>query len=203
MHTLRILTALTLAASLTACLPASGDGDGGGGDPDTGASGDAGAPAEDTGSSEDAGPGEDSGAPEDTGGDPAAIPTEADALFTWLQEGGYEGWPAESAVHASTGPHGRVRTFIGPSLEASLLAESAEHPVGSASVKELHDGDGLLGWAVMVKTQAGPAADSWYWYEVFSTTSGANPVADGQGVSLCTGCHASGADYVRTPYPLQ
>jgi hypothetical protein len=72
-------------------------------------------------------------------------------------------------------------------------------------VKELY-GNGtttVTGWAVAVKT--GVRSDDgagWYWYEVLSTRAGASPVADGNGVSLCTGCHAGGKDYVLTP-PLR
>jgi cytochrome c553 len=206
---LRRLTAAALLATLTACVPAGEDGPGV--DPnvgeDTGGSG-----GDDTGGAQDAGGEQDTGGGEvdagggaqDAGGGPVAdVPTDGAAMFTWLQRGEYEAWPAESGVHASTGPHGQVRTFINPTLESSLQAESAEHPVGAASVKELYRDAEVFGWAVMVKTQAGTGGESWYWYEVFSTTDGSNPVADGNGVGLCAGCHSAGVDSVLTPYPLQ
>ena len=31
----------------------------------------------------------------------------------------------------------------------------------------------------------------WFWYEVTSTTDGSKPVATGNGVPLCLGCHAA------------
>ena len=209
---LRRLTALALTATLTACVPAGEDGSGG--DPivdeDTGGTGgadtgngggdDAGGGGEqDTGGGGEA----DAGGGEEDTGDGADVPTDGAAMFTWLQSGEYESWPAESGVHGSTGPHGQVRTFINPTLEASLQGDAAEHPIGAASVKELYRNDAVFGWAVMVKTETGTGGDSWYWYEVFSTTDGSSPVADGNGVGLCAGCHSAGNDHVLTPYPLQ
>jgi hypothetical protein len=69
----------------------------------------------------------------------------------------------------------------------------------------MFDGDGdLQGWAVMVKTSEDSAnGKGWFWYEVTSTTSGADPVAIGNGVQLCQGCHFIGKDFVLTTYPLQ
>lgn len=128
------------------------------------------------------------------------VPVEATALSEWLNAGSYSDWPAESANHASTGPHGEVRTFFNDALVASFDAGNANHPVGSASVKELFDGmGGAIGWAVMVKVAEGNDASSWYWY----LESGGSVTADGEGVPTCEGCHVSGTDRVLTPYPLQ
>lgn len=159
------------------------------------------APTEDMGTPEEdmATPPEDMGTP--MMGD---VPTDGDALFTWLQAGSYLEFQAESAVHQSTGPHGRVRTFFNQTLVDSYNAGNTNHPVGSAAIKELHDANGLDGWAVEVKVaDTGSGGDDWYWYEIFSTTSNANPVADGTGVGLCANCHSGGTDYVLTPWPLQ
>lgn len=129
-------------------------------------------------------------------------------LRTWLDERRYADWQAESAPHASLGPHfGRVRTFFNESLFASLEAGNGEHPQGSAVVKELYgNGAEVRGWSVMIK-QA-PTSDggaNWYWLEVFDTSI----FADGPNAGICTGCHTSNfrgltnRDLVLTPFPLQ
>jgi len=134
--------------------------------------------------------------------DDQAPPTEADALATWLAEGRYLAWAAESAPHPGAGPHfGVVRTFVNDALFDSLTAAQAQHPPGAAAVKELYgrSGDTVLGWAVMTKLQADSAAgQGWYWYEAFGTFA-----SGGVGLSICTGCHADGRDFVRIPFPLQ
>lgn len=137
----------------------------------------------------------------DANGATEAVPTNADALFAYLQAGSYEGFAAEPAVHASSGPHGQVRSFFNASLAASLTANENAHAVGAATVKELHSSQVLSGWAVMVKTGAGSTANDWYYYEVLSTTDESEVVADGAGVSLCANCHAGGTDYILTSFP--
>jgi hypothetical protein len=74
-----------------------------------------------------------------------------------------------------------VRIFVNDTLDASMKAGSASHPVGSSAVKEMYDGDGdLQGWAVMQKTQAdSEGGKGWFWYEVTSTTDGSSPVGIG------------------------
>lgn len=135
------------------------------------------------------------------------VPSNAAALFPFLQARAYDQFAVESGIHASSGPHGgNVRTFINDALADSLAAGNEQHPAGAATIKELYQSDGstLNGWAVMVKTDADSAGgQGWYWYEIFSTTDSANPVVDGNGVGLCTSCHSSGDDYFRSPYPLQ
>lgn len=130
------------------------------------------------------------------------IPSEPDALLSWLQGGGYVEWDAESAVHAGAGPHfGAVRTFLSEELVASLSAGAAQHPAGSATVKELYGGgDTLRGWTVSIKLEADSAGgEGWYWYEWYDDAV----LADGAGLGACTGCHAAGDDYVLIPFPLQ
>jgi hypothetical protein len=148
----------------------------------------------------------DDGDPLRVDGDAAAgfeIPV-GDALHPWLVARGYQDLPAESAPHASSGPHGRVRTFLSPGLAASLAAGNESHPRGVGAVKELYDGDDVRGWAVEVKVEESSAGGAgWYWYEVFGTAANAEPVVDGTGADGCTGCHGRGADYVRVPFPLQ
>jgi len=115
----------------------------------------------------------------------------------------------ESGRHPTRGPHTKigwpVRVFLGPNLDASLKAGNTTHPAGSAAVKEMYDGSGKLqGWAVMVKTTADSAGGKgWFWYEITSTTDGSKPVATGNGVPLCFGCHFTGRDFVLTDYPLK
>lgn len=148
--------------------------------------------------SEDMGAEEDMDAGEDMGKDPLEAPIDKDALFAWLQSRAYEQYPNDGMIHPSNSAHGgAVKVFFNEALDASVKANSAAHPKGSVSVKELYNADmsQLRGWAVSIKTQddSGDRGQGWYWYEVFSTTSGASPVAAGQGVGLCAGCHSGAA----------
>lgn len=132
------------------------------------------------------------------------VPATADKLFPYLQAGTYQAFPAESAPHASAGPHGQVRTFINPILEGSLAAGDASHPVGAAAVKEMYSGDALVGWAVYVKTQGETdGGNGYYWYEVSSTTDPGQVVAEGNGAPACISCHAAGQDFTLSAFPLQ
>ncbi len=141
------------------------------------------------------------------------VPTDADALFVYLQEGGYQEFAHEEERHTSMGPHPdpqvreshTVIAFFNSALDASLQAGNEAHPEGSAAVKEFYDADGeRTGWAVSVKTQAESATgQGWYWYEVTSVTDGSSPVAAGNGVALCWGCHSSGNDFVLSRYPAE
>lgn len=140
----------------------------------------------------------------------SVVPVTKDKLFSYLQAGSYNGLAAkESGSHPTRGPHTKfgwpVRVFLGPKLDASLKAGNTSHPAGSAAVKEMYDGSGKLqGWAVMVKTAADSAGGKgWFWYEVTSTTDGSKPVAAGNGVPLCFGCHFTGRDFLLTDYPLK
>ncbi len=165
-----------------------------------GAAGQAGA----SGGADQAGAGQGGGA--GAGGAPEPpVPATKDELFAFLKAGSYKGFAGESKVHASTGPHSNVRTYLNAPLVASLQAGSSSHPQGSAAIKELYSGNQLIGWAVDVKT----AADSqngagWYWYEVFSTTDGSSPIISNAGPNFCSNCHKNGgSDFVLTPFPLQ
>ncbi len=140
----------------------------------------------------------------------SVVPTDQSALFRYLREGSYKNFAAkESASHPSTGPHTKVglpvRVFIDPKMDASLKSGNESHPVGASIVKEMYDAERKLqGWAVMVKTAADSAGGKgWFWYEVTSTTDGSKPVAVGNGVPLCFGCHTAGNDFVLTGFPLK
>ena len=138
---------------------------------------------------------------------PPVPPIDKTGMFNWLKAGHYKGWKKESSIHAATPVHSaNARVFINNTLDSSLAGGSSNHPLNSVSVKELYSASNVLrGWAVMVKTQPSAGVANWYWYEVLSTTSGANPVAAGQGqaASICTGCHTAGKDGFLTKYPLQ
>jgi hypothetical protein len=138
-------------------------------------------------------------------GDPTSTPqrppTDADALSSWLEDEPYVAWEAESSIHPSTGPHfGNVRTWINDATAAGLEAGDAELEVGAATVKELYgDGQTRRGWSVSVKIEAGAGGGGWYWYELYD----GDVLADGQGLSVCVGCHEAGTDSVLTPFPVQ
>jgi hypothetical protein len=138
------------------------------------------------------------------------VPTDQDELFRYLKSGAYKEFAAqETDRHPTIGPHTNVgwpvRVFLDPVLDDSLAAGNESHPMGSSAVKEMYDDDGdLQGWAVMVKTEEDSAGGSgWFWYEVTSTRSGDDPVATGNGVPLCFGCHFIGRDFVLTNHPLR
>ncbi len=147
----------------------------------------------------------------EAGVSPGPVPTDTNELFEYLNAKGYETFSnRESGTHPSTGPHSRfgrpVRAFFSDELAASLEAGNASHPTGSSAVKEMYLDDGvtLEGWAVAVKTQDDSAGgNGWFWLEFVSTT---NPTLlgggkAGNGVPLCTGCHAAGRDFVLSTYP--
>lgn len=138
----------------------------------------------------------DTGEAETAGG--TEVPTDGD-LMAWIDGGEYLTWPAEAEIHPSAGPHfGDVRSFFSPALAASLEAGNAQHPVGSASVKELYgNGNEIGGYAIMVRVGSGAGNNAWYWYEVFNNQT----FADGRGESICTGCHSDGVDFVLSAGP--
>ncbi len=137
-------------------------------------------------------------------GDNQAPPTQAQALRSWLQEGRYLGWHAESQIHPSGGPHfGLVRTYLNDLAFDSLVAGNAQHPKGAAVIKELyHSGSTIQEWAVEIKLEADSAGgQNWYWYEGVGLS--------GRGLRICTNCHGRDyvtfktKDFILTPFPLQ
>jgi len=180
-------TSLSLAFAASLALVGCDSGDGSGTDTDT-----ADPTTETTGDATDTSDSETAG--------PAGVPTNSAELLPWLEANSYSSWTAESDVHASTGPHGEVRTYINANLETSLMG-GGDHSEGAASVKELYSGGTLIGWAVMVKIQAdSDGGNGWYWYEKLND----DVIADGNGDGTCTGCHSSGsADFFKTVYPLE
>ena len=142
--------------------------------------------------------------------DGSSVPTEKNALFRYLEQGRYKDFAAvESAAHPSRGPHTNfgwpVLTYINSVLDESLKAGNEAHSAGSQAVKEMFNPSGeLVGWAVASKThEDSDGGNGWFWYEVTSTTDGSNPVAIGNGIPLCFGCHSSGRDYFLSDFPLK
>lgn len=131
----------------------------------------------------------------------AGIDTTRDGLTQFVRDNGYAQWRAEPERHGTSAPHGsQVRVFFNDLLVASMEAGNAVHPVGSATVKELYGSDGsLTGHALDIKVAEGSGADTWLYFEGF-TPDYADPFY-GRGHPTCTGCHASGSDYVRSPLP--
>jgi hypothetical protein len=172
------------------------------GDDDSGSSGTSSGSASGTPSGTGTGTGSGTPAGTGSGGVMCDVPTNGTELAAWLAAGNYTSYPAESAPHQSAGPHfGNVRVYLNQLLFDSLTAGSGPHPRCSVSIKELY-GSGTTdvgGYSVAVKVTDGDTGDDWYWYEVFEGSS----FADGVGETLCTGCHTSGSDFVRSPFPLQ
>ena len=133
-------------------------------------------------------------------------PSDADTLLEFLADGKYREWERESGPHPSAGPHGgTVLTYVNDTLLESLEAGNEVHPPCSASVKELFLGnEEVSGYAVYVKVREDSANGAgWYWLETFSTDPTDSPAFEGDGDGTCVGCHSTGNDFVRTPFPLQ
>lgn len=137
--------------------------------------------------------GPDSGADGGTTADAGGFDTSAAGITAFVKDGGYKSWRAETAVHASTGPHGgNVRVWVNELLYASLKAGNTTHPPGSITVKELY-GSGTTtptGHAVDVKDATG----MWTFYEGFGPAY-ANPYYFRGTTNFCASCHQPGPDY--------
>jgi hypothetical protein len=177
---MRVAGALAAAFVLVGCEAFGGEA------PDTSGASGGGSDA-----SEDAGDG-------NAGPEEIPVPTDAVGLSAFLTSAAYRDWPGEALPHPSSGTHfGAVRTFVNPSLAATLGGGSLAHAVGAAAVKELYAADGtVVGWAVSKKIAPQSAGGAgWYWFEVYQGTI----QADGVGLGTCTGCHATGRDFILTP----
>ncbi len=137
---------------------------------------------------------------------PLPVSTDVEELFAYLQSGKYrEEFPlAEPEQHPSIGPHvnfGKpVRAYFSAAVASSLEAGDHAHPKGSMIVKDMFSDDGseLIGWAVMQKTdEDSDGGKGWFWVEFLSTEDPSQvPVPAENGSALCSGCHASGKDFV-------
>lgn len=134
--------------------------------------------------------------------------TGADAdVAAWLAKGDYKtgSWKCEPAPHAARSPSPHGTNLI--CSNATLSGHGAgEFPVGSAGVKELYEGDKIIGRAMYRKLAVG-GAEAWYWYEDMNGQVVANDLGSAGGAkSICVGCHAaagsdadhSGHDFVYT-----
>ena len=132
-------------------------------------------------------------------------PRRKGALLAWLKAGTYHAsYAAEPAVHvSSSGAHGlNVRTWYDPILADDLRAGRTVFHRGAAMVKELYFGgaEQVIGWSVMTKVRrrSGRVGRGWLFYE---TLDGTNRGASfGRGLPVCTGCHRSGVDYLRSGF---
>lgn len=97
------------------------------------------------------------------------------AWESWLTAMSYtqNGWVSETPAARDPGavtPHGRVRVWFNPTLVASFAAGngamigSPPHSVNSMSVKELYDGDTLVGHAAALKLDATSGGGGWQYY---------------------------------------
>jgi len=135
--------------------------------------------------------------------DPQRPPQGAALVTPWLDAAYYQAWNCEAAPHAARepSPHGTNRICNNDVLAAA--ADSSSYPVGSASVKELYEGEAIVGYAVYRKLAEGTDGSNWYWYE----TMGGTAVADGTGDNgpakeICVGCHSHApTDFVFTLVP--
>lgn len=139
------------------------------------------------------------------------VPVNEEELFAYLQRGEYKAFEnQESEAHPSAGPHldygHPVKAYFSDALAASMKGDYDEHPKGAAAVKEIFKEDGsgdLVGWAVAVKTEEeSDKGNGWFWVEYTSTEDmSQKPVAAGNGVGLCAGCHRGGSDFVLSHLP--
>jgi hypothetical protein len=129
------------------------------------------------------------------------------ALLEWLKAGTYrERFVSEPDVHPSTAEgrvHGRnVRTYYNPILGDDLRAGRITFRKGAAMVKELYfdNVDRPMGYSVMIKLRqrSGGSGRGWLFYETLDGTNRA--VSFGRGLGVCTGCHQSGVDFLRSEF---
>jgi hypothetical protein len=126
--------------------------------------------------------------------DPNMDPDGARALYAKVKAEDFHGWdrpPGYELRTKSNGPHGgQVDIYVNEVLSAAIAGPPiTSWPKASIIVKEGFDGDKLSVTAMMEKR-----SDGWYWAEL--DASGA-PMASGH-PSVCTDCHGSGADLVRS-----
>ncbi len=129
------------------------------------------------------------------------------ALLRWLKASAYgERFVGEPEVRPSTAEgrvHGaNVRTYYNPTLVDDLRAGRITFRRGAAMVKEPYfdDVDRLAGFSVMIKVRpnSGGSGRGWVFYE---TLDGTNRAASfGRGLGVCTGCHQSGVDFLRSGF---
>jgi hypothetical protein len=127
------------------------------------------------------------------------------ALLAWLKAGTYQSaFTPEPEPHTSMSAHGPyVRTWYSPVLTEDLRAGRSTFRKGAAMVKELYlEGPNAppVGYSVMrkLRSRSGTTGNGWLFYETFDGTNDA--VSFGRGLAVCTGCHRSGIDYLRSTF---
>lgn len=128
--------------------------------------------------------------------DPQLPPRGHDDLLTWLEAGHYLAWSCESGRHPPSTRSGHGANRICSNRRHETHVGGGPFPEGAASVKEVYTADGRIRlYAVYRKVEAGTGGDRWYWFE----GSRDDTIANGEGDSTCTGCHAGAPnDYVFT-----
>lgn len=124
-------------------------------------------------------------------------PAGADAFWTSIHADDYRSFaraPGYAKRQPTNAPHGdAVEIFVnGVVGEALAGGPITAWPEGARIVKDGYDGDAVTVVAAMEKRAGG-----WYWAEW--SADGAAKYSGSPG--LCTGCHASGGDFVRA-FPL-
>ncbi len=127
------------------------------------------------------------------------------ALLAWLKAGTYQTtFTPEPEPHASMSAHGPyVRTWYSPMLTEDLRAGRIPFRKGAAMVKELYlrgPDEPPVGYSVMrkLRSRSRLTGRGWLFYETFDGTNDA--VSFGRGLAVCTGCHRTGVDYLRSAF---
>jgi len=99
--------------------------------------------------------------------------------------------------------HGQnVRTYYNTILTDDLRAGRNTFRRGAAMVKELYfdNEDRPIGYSVMIKVRprSGIRGRGWFFYETLDGTNRAP--SSGRGLDVCTGCHQSGVDFLRSTF---
>lgn len=103
--------------------------------------------------------------------------------------------PGRPARAASTSPHGeQAEIWINGTVQASLAAAA---PLGTWPDGSLIVEDGFVGGTLKFVVAMEKRGPSWYWAEYRADGS----VEYSGAPAACTGCHRSGADFVRS-FPL-
>lgn len=131
------------------------------------------------------------------------LKTSSDGIGDFLLAKKYAGWTSDPAPRAAIGssPHGKVRVFFNPTLEASILAGNEHHPAGSMVVKEAYKEDGKTLDVLLldVKVEDGEGGDTWVFFEGYPPE--VRGAYHGRNHPVCTACHQSGKDFVLSPLP--
>lgn len=103
--------------------------------------------------------------------DTSLVPTDlsAEGLTAFLEEERYRqtGWTPESEAprpQESGSPHSTVRVWLNDVTVAAQAEDPENLPVDSMAVKELFEGDTLVGIATVLKTTEGESPNTWLYY---------------------------------------